>query len=125
ALEDFVLIAGPNHGTTVAFPADLLGSLFETLGLGGLPVGLLPESIYQFARGSDFVTALNAGDETPGDIDYTNLYTVFDELVQPVSPVPTAALDFGKDNPQVANILLQDVCPGHLTEHITIGTTDP
>ncbi|MGB1581106.1 MAG: lipase, partial [Nevskiales bacterium] len=65
-----------------------------------------------------------AGDETPGDVEYTNLYTQFDELVQPVSPVPTAALDWGMDNPKVSNILLQDVCPLLLVDHITIGLTD-
>lgn len=125
ALAEFVLIAGPNHGTSIAFGAALLESVFGLLGLDHLPIGPLPGVFYQFAPGSDFVTALNAGDETPGDIDYTNLYTVFDELVRPVKPVPTAALDFGQDNPQVTNILLQDVCPGHLSEHITIGTADP
>lgn len=124
ALADFVLIAGPNHGTDISLPATLGETLFETLGLDALPAGGLPAVFYQFPPGSDFVTALNAGDETPGDIDYTNLYTNFDELVQPVVPEPTAALDLGENNPRVANILLQDVCPGHLAEHVTIGTTD-
>ena len=51
--------------------------------------------------------ALNSEDETPGEIDYSNIYTQFDELVQPVSPVPTAALDWQQGNPKVANILIQ------------------
>lgn len=124
ALEDFVLIAGPNHGTIVSLPAQLNASLFELLGLSNFPVGLAPESIYQFLPDSDFVAAVNSEDETPGDIDYTNLYTLTDELVQPAVPVPTAALDFGQDNPRVSNILLQDVCPTQVADHVTIGTTD-
>ncbi|MGQ0620703.1 MAG: esterase/lipase family protein [Panacagrimonas sp.] len=124
-VSDFVLFAGPSHGTNVALPGAVLEALFDTLGLGELPIGLLPEVIYQFTPGSDFVTALNAGDETPGEVDYTSIYTLFDELVRPVLPVPTAALDFDQNNARVANILIQDVCPGYLTEHGTIGTTDP
>ena len=124
ALADFVMIAGPNHGTTVALPAALGERLFDVLQLGGLPIGLVPAVFYQFAPGSDFETALNAGDETPGEIDYTALYTLTDELVQPALPEPTAALDFGQGNPRVSNILLQDVCPGHLSDHFLIGTAD-
>ncbi len=109
ALDDFVLLAGPNHGTTVA--------------AGALPTGE-PGAFFQFAPDSNFVRAMNAGDETPGDIDYTSIYTRFDELVQPVAPVPTAALDFGQGNPHVSNILLQDLCPARVVDHLSIGTTD-
>ena len=28
------------------------------------------------------------------------------------------------DNPKVANVLLQDVCPGRFVDHVTIGLTD-
>ncbi|HUP90794.1 MAG TPA: alpha/beta fold hydrolase [Solimonas sp.] len=113
AVEDFVLQAGPNHGTSNAPAFPVLPSLTG-----------MPASFYQFSPDSHFNAAVNAGDETPGDISYTNLYTQFDELVQPYQPVPTAALDFGQDNPLVANILLQDVCPARLVDHVTIGLTD-
>ena len=124
ALTDFVMIAGPNHGTTIALPAALSESLLDLLQLDGLPVGDAPAVTYQFARSSNFVAALNADDETPGDIDYTSLYTLYDELVRPVVPTPTVALDYEQGNAQVANILLQDVCPGHFSEHFLIGTAD-
>lgn len=125
AVEDFVMIAGPNHGTNVALASDLVSSLLDRLGLSGLPVGLLPEVIYQFSPNSNFVAAINADDETPGDIDYTSVYTLFDELVRPVRVGATAPLEPGQNNPRVVNILLQDICPGHLSEHFTIGTSDP
>ncbi|HET8883725.1 MAG TPA: hypothetical protein VFM56_16265 [Solimonas sp.] len=119
AVDDFVMEAGPNHGTSAV---GSLPSLVPQL-TGGV-VGL-PEVFYQFAPDSNFIKALNAGDETPGDVSYTSLYSAFyDELVEPAAPVPTAALDFQQDNPQVANILLQDVCPGRFVDHVTIGLTD-
>lgn len=124
ALQDFVLIAGPNHGTTVSQPTDLLQGLLGATGLDILKLGL-PESLYQFSPNSKFNAAINTVDETPGDIDYTSLYGNTDELVEPAAPIPTAGLDFGKNNPHVANILLQKVCPLHITDHVTIGTTDP
>ncbi|MEC9364971.1 MAG: alpha/beta fold hydrolase [Pseudomonadota bacterium] len=117
AVEDFVLLAGPNHGTTVAATDNPL------TGSGGAVLGL-PAAFYQFAPESQFVAAVNAGDDTPGDIEYTNIYTLFDELVQPAQPVPTAALDYGQDNPKVTNLLLQDLCPLLVVDHLTIGLTD-
>lgn len=113
AVSDFVLQAGPNHGTSNSPALPLLPALTG-----------MPEAIYQFAPGSQFSTVVNQGDETPGDIDYSNLYTQFDELVQPVTPIPTAALDWQGGNPKVANILLQTLCAGRFVDHVTIGLTD-
>jgi len=110
ALDDFVLLAGPNHGT-------IYGEF------GGPPTGM-PAALWQFGPGSMFITTLNQGDETPGAIDYTSIYTLFDELVQPAAPEATAALDAGMDNPHVANILLQDTCPGRPVDHLSIGLSD-
>jgi len=120
AVDDFILQAGPVHGTAIAAPA----TLTQQLGLGALPVGFLPAGFYQFAPGSLFINATNAGDETPGDIDYTSIYTITDELVQPALPVATAALEPGQDNPHVRNVLIQDMCLLQITDHVTIGTTD-
>lgn len=108
-LDDFVLHAAPVHGTSVA-----------SFGVGGS----LPEAFWQFRPDSNFVAALNAGDETPGEIDYTSIYTLTDELVQPQFPESTAALELGQDNPRVSNILMQDLCPTRVVEHLSIGTID-
>jgi triacylglycerol esterase/lipase EstA (alpha/beta hydrolase family) len=113
-LDDFVLIAGPNHGTTAA------GSPNPVTGA----TGGMPPAFYQFSPSSNFVRHVNSGDETPGNIDYTTLYSYTDELVQPASPVPTAALDYGITNPHVTNINVQDACPGRVVDHLSIGTTD-
>jgi triacylglycerol lipase len=57
---------------------------------------------------SNFLAALNRGDETPGPIDYTSIYSKTDDLIQPVG---TQALEGG------TNILLQDLCPGRRVGH--------
>jgi hypothetical protein len=111
AVDDYVMLAGPNHGV-------LLGTNAEQS-----PVPIIPVA-YQFAPESKFLAALNAGDESPGAVDYSSIYSVTDELVQPVVPVPTAALDWGRTEPNVRNVSVQDVCPGRLVDHLTVGTTD-
>jgi triacylglycerol lipase len=90
-VDHLVMMAAPNHGTVVA-DASI-----------GAAAG------YQMKPGSKFLDALNAGDETPGPVSYTSLYSATDELVQPAS---TAVLN-GADN-----ILMQDVCPGRVVEHV-------
>ena len=120
AVSDFVMEAGPNHGINPLLITT--SGVLTTLGISGT-LGQ-PEVVYQFYDTSKFMQASNSEDETPGDIDYTALYTQFDELVQPASPIPTAAVDFGKNNPKVSNILLQQVCPGRVVDHVSIGLTD-
>lgn len=109
SVDDLVMLAGPNHGTW--------GSA------AGFPP-LLPAAFWQMTIGSKFITALNAGDETPGDISYTALYTLQDVAVQPAAPVPTAALDWERETVNVQNVAIQDVCPDRLVDHLSIGTTD-
>ena len=65
----------------------------------------------QQSAGSPFLTDLNAGDETPGPVDYTVIQTRYDEVVIPYT---SAFLDGAK------NVLLQDACPANLAEHVTI-----
>ena len=110
-LDDFVLLASPNQGVGLAESADQTP----------FPAA---EVFYQFDGGSKFMTALNAGDETPGTVDYSSIYSLYDELVQPVTPVPTAGLDWQREGANVRNLAVQDVCPGRLVDHLTIGTTD-
>lgn len=131
AVADFVMVAGPNQGTVISDPTALLNTLLGTLGLPALPINgaavpLLPEAFRQFPPQSQFVQATNRGDPSPGDIDYTAIYTLTDELVQPSLPlpVPAASLEYGVANPRIRNILLQDICPLQVVDHVTIGTTD-
>jgi len=112
AVDDFVMLAAPNHGTSLSEGADQS------------PVPLSP-AMFQFDPSSQFVTTLNAGDETPGDVSYSSIYSTFyDELVQPDRPVPTAGLDWGREDAGTRNLAVQEVCPGRFVDHISIGTVD-
>jgi triacylglycerol lipase len=97
-IDDYVGLASPNHGTITADASTLRGPCFE--------------SCWQMRTIADFIAALNRGDETPGPISYTSIYTLNDELVKPVE---TSRLEGG------TNILLQDICPGRPTEHALIA----
>lgn len=97
AVDDLVMLATPNHGTV---PADV-----------AYEFGCFP-ACYQMASQSNFIAALNRDDETPGDISYTSIYSLTDQLVQPAAPEPTAAIEGAE------NILVQDLCPGRPVEHV-------
>ncbi len=97
-VDDFVALASPNHGTITADNSTRDRRCFE--------------SCWQMRTVAKFIAALNNGDETPGPISYTSIYTLNDELVKPVE---TSKLEGG------TNILLQDVCPVRPTEHLLIA----
>jgi triacylglycerol lipase len=97
AVDDIVTLATPHHGTIVGDAACVGGTC--------------DPAVWQMRPGASFIASLNTDDETPGAIDYTSLYSIHDELVQPVLPVPTAALAGG------TTISIQDVCPGRFVNH--------
>lgn len=97
AVDDIVTLASPHHGTLVAD--------------GACSGGACDPAVWQMKQDASFIASLNAVDETPGAIDYTSIYSLHDELVQPAAPTATAALD------GAANILVQDVCPGRAVGH--------
>ncbi|MFE5798077.1 esterase/lipase family protein [Streptomyces sp. NPDC056503] len=94
-VDDAVLLANPGHG------------------LGGgnlLCVAPCAPALHQFSVGSDFLAALNEGDETPGDVSYTSLYSFFDEAIVPHA---TSPLSGG------TNISMQSVCAGRVVTHFS------
>jgi triacylglycerol lipase len=99
AVDDLVMLATPNHGTLIA---DVMSAAFG---------GRCTPSCWQMRTTSQFIAALNAGDETPGAVSYTSVYSRTDELVQPATTAPVAG---------GSNIELADVCPGRLGEHLAI-----
>jgi triacylglycerol lipase len=99
-VDDLVMLGTPNHGTVVADQATPLGA---------------PPAAWQMRTDSRFIAALNSEDETPGPISYTSLYTLSDELVQPVVPTATAAVAGGR------NLLVQELCPGRVVDHVGLA----
>jgi triacylglycerol lipase len=108
-VDDLVGLVPSNHGTQDTGPGNpLTQTVFGTL---------CPACLQQTA-GSPFLTELNAGDETPGHLSYTQITTKYDEVV---TPYLSAYLAPGK---KTTNITLQDLCPADLSEHVLIPT-DP
>ena len=96
-VDDYVGFAVPNHGALVFDVETAPGKDWA--------------GAWQMRPSSEFLRVLNEADETPGSTSYTSIYTVADEMVQPVG---TQALE------GAANLVLQDVCPGRVAEHLTL-----
>jgi triacylglycerol esterase/lipase EstA (alpha/beta hydrolase family) len=68
SVDDWVSLGGPNHGTTTA------NFCFST-------------SCVEMRPGSTFLSELNAGDETPGAVNYGTWWSPCDEIINPDSSV--------------------------------------
>ncbi|WP_159664006.1 esterase/lipase family protein [Streptomyces mexicanus] len=106
-------IAPDNHGTTL----DGLAALLPYFpGASDLLDAATPGLADQVV-GSAFLTRLNAGGDTVPGVHYTVLATRYDEVVTPWRSQYLSG-------PDVRNVLLQDLCPADLSEHLAIGLYD-
>ncbi|WP_084270020.1 lipase family alpha/beta hydrolase [Patulibacter minatonensis] len=117
-VDKYVQLTPLWDGTNLAGIGDLVAA-DKALGLGaqqGLTTLLSPVcgSCVQFARGSDYLNAVNAAGPAIPSIHYTEIATKYDELVQPY----TSGL---LDAPNVKNTVLQDVCPQDMSEHLAVA----
>ncbi|MEU0275160.1 alpha/beta fold hydrolase [Streptomyces sp. NPDC006307] len=106
-------IAPDNHGTTLL---GLTALLPYFPGVADLLNEKTPALADQVA-GSPFMTKLNEGGDTVPGVDYTVIATKYDQVV---TPYRSQFLD----GPNVRNVLLQDLCPLDLSEHVAIGLSD-
>ena len=104
-VDDLVGLVPSNHGTQSTGPDNPLTGL--------LLQAACPACVQQTA-GSAFLTELNAGDETPGRVSYTQVTTRYDEVVVPYTSAYLAA------GPRTTNVTIQDLCPADLAEHVLI-----
>jgi triacylglycerol esterase/lipase EstA (alpha/beta hydrolase family) len=104
-VNDLVSISAANHGTS---------NSAVTARMVGYPVC---SACTQLVTGSSFLGSLNATDETPGDVSYTNVVTAYDKVVTPY----TSGYLSG---PNTTNIRLQDLCPSDTAGH-NQGPADP
>lgn len=110
-VDDMIGMAPSNHGTVDAYALCL-------------PVLGCAPAIWQQEAHSPFLAALNSGAETFSGISYTQIYTVLDEVVVPnFNETGSSSLHTGAG--AIANVSVQSICPGHLTDHLLIGTVDP
>jgi hypothetical protein len=110
-VDDVVGAAGPNHGTIIA----------DAACNGTRPC---QPSDWQSKTTSNFVAALNSGQETFPGISYTEIYSHYDEEVQPNQNSSGTSSLHGGDG-QITNVAVQDVCPDDSSEHLALGSYDP
>jgi triacylglycerol esterase/lipase EstA (alpha/beta hydrolase family) len=106
-------IAPDNHGTDLDGLTNLL-PYFP--GAADLLKATTPGLADQMA-GSAFLTKLNAGGDTVPGVHYTVIATKYDEVATPWRSQYLTGSD-------VRNVLLQDLCPLDLSEHVAIGLFD-
>lgn len=106
-------LAPDNHGTTLSGLTRLLPYFPGAEDLISTATPGLADQI----AGSAFQQKLNAGGDTVPGVKYTVIATKYDEVV---TPYRSAFLD----GPDVRNVVLQDLCPLDLSEHVAIGLTD-
>lgn len=97
-VRNLVGLGTPNRGTLTALIPSALG-----VGEDGAV------AFDQMVPGSDFLRALNEGDDTIGDVRYTSFYTNQDLVVVPVA---TATLNDG-----ATNVRIQDQLPDNRVGH--------
>lgn len=102
-VDSAISLGAPHYGTAVANIADILGF--------GSCIGVV--ACEQMAIGSSFLADLNAGDDTIGSVRFTNIYTVYDELVRPVG---NATMRDG-----ATNVLVQAHCLLRVVGHVGLA----
>ena len=101
-VDDLVAMAGANHGFT-----ETEAICFQSC----------IQPFWQMKPDSQFLAALNADDESPGDVSYTSVYSRTDQFVWLTGAGgnpwdQSASIEGG------SNIAIQDICPGRSVEHI-------
>lgn len=115
-VQNVVTLGSPHRGTTLSGIA-LLGNL---LGITTGASDVLGQGPIDQAIGSDFIKALNEGPETFPGIHYTSLYTVYDEITNPV----TTCILKKEPGATVRNINIQEGCLIDFSEHLGLPFTD-
>jgi hypothetical protein len=107
-VDDLVGLAPSNHGT---------------LDSEVLCQAACPPAYWQQATSARFVEALNSRAETFAGIDYTVVYTRYDQVVTPnLDDSGSSALHTGSG--RIVNVATQDVCPANTADHLAVGSYD-
>ena len=107
-VADVIGMAGSNHGTT---------------GANTLCAATCQAGVFQQEANSNFIKALNSGQESFAGIDYTEIYTHDDEVVTPNADA-TGSSSLRPGPGRITNVATQDVCPLDSADHLLVGTTD-
>jgi triacylglycerol esterase/lipase EstA (alpha/beta hydrolase family) len=103
-VDAMISLGAPHYGTALAN----LGTLF-----GGNCLGFT--ACAQMAIGSSFLAALNAGDDTIGNVRYTNIASINDAVVVPYTTA------FLANNGNNANVRVQSPCFLRVVGHVGLA----
>lgn len=103
-VDSAISLGAPHYGAAVA-------NLLTLLGLGTC-AGVV--ACRQMTIGSPFLAALNAGDDTIGNVTYTNIASVNDGIVQPYTT------SFLADDGNNTNVKVQKQCPLRSVGHVAL-----
>jgi triacylglycerol esterase/lipase EstA (alpha/beta hydrolase family) len=112
-VHTLVGIAPTNHGGTASgifTVAQRIPGATQVIGTA------CPACVEQFV-GSAFNRRLDAGGDTVPGVSYTTIVTRNDELVTPYT-------NQFLTGPDVHNVVVQDLCPLDVSEHVLVGTVD-
>ncbi|MGQ0630329.1 MAG: esterase/lipase family protein [Sporichthyaceae bacterium] len=104
-VSDLVGLAPSNQGTVIA---------------DAVCLPKCAPAIWQQRAGSDFLTALNSGQQTYPGISYSTIYSQTDEII-----VPSTNSELPAGPGKVSNVALGEICPLHVADHLAVGTFDP
>lgn len=115
AIDDYIALAAPLHGSTLSGTDAPFTAVLERLGVRDQ----VAESCgpCQFSPGTDFLAALNPDPAIAPDISFTTIVTRYDQIA---TPWTTGQLT----GPNVRNVVLQELCATDYTEHFEL-TADP
>lgn len=105
-VDSMISLSSLHYGTVVANLGSFL-LLGNCLSIAGCE---------QMSIGSSFLNQLNTGDDTIGDVLYTNFVTIWDALVVPYSS------GFLRNDGNNTNFTIQSQCPFELVGHATMAT---
>jgi hypothetical protein len=107
-VADVVALDSPNHGTLTAT---------------AMCAAPCAPSIWQQTCQSNFMQALNSGQETFAGIDYTNIYTYTDDFVEPNVPGNSTVALSGPG--RITNVAIQEICPAMVADHLMAAVANP
>jgi hypothetical protein len=109
-VDDVIGFAPSNHGTTRESTSQCAQTGCRA-------------AVFQQAADSEFVKALNSTTETFAGISYTNIYSRFDELVEPTSGPDDCSSCLYTGEGDIANVQVQELCPLDVSDHVLIGVS--
>ncbi|HEY5197031.1 MAG TPA: hypothetical protein VIJ51_08390 [Solirubrobacteraceae bacterium] len=111
---------------TRAMVADVIG--LDSPNHGSLTVNALcaitcAPALWQQTYASQFIEALNSGQETFAGISYTDIATYVDDFVEPNLPGDSTVFLDGPGD--ITNVAIQDICPLAVADHLLVASTNP